>query len=41
MTKAEETKKHKTFLKDEKKRDKECAKERKKEKKVKRSGIIS
>ncbi len=40
MTKAEETKKHKTFLKEEKKRDKECAKERKKEKKVKRSGII-
>ena len=40
MTKAEETKKHKAFLKEEKRKDKECAKERKKEKKNKRSGII-
>ena len=41
MNRAEETKKHKAFLKEEKKKDKDCAKERKKHKKVKRSGIIS
>lgn len=39
MTRAEETKKHKQFLKEEKKKDKEAAKARKKSVK-RRSGII-
>jgi hypothetical protein len=39
MNRAEETKKHKQFLKEEKKKDKEAAKARKKSVK-RRSGII-
>lgn len=41
MTRGEETKEHKKFLREEKKKDKEKAQERKKIKVVKRNGIIS